>query len=403
MKPNKKLPKNTALVHDWFLSNSIGGSEKVTFTFDKFLLENFIEADIFSLIEDFSKNRKNIFDNRFIHTSFIQKIPFGKNNIQYFLPIIPFAIEQLDLSNYDLIISSSHLAAKGVLSSPDQLHISYIHTPMRYAWDQMNTYLKHSNLSKNGLEILIRLILFKLRQWDLASANRPDFLIANSNFTRRRIQKYWGLESEVIHPPVDTKRFIFNNSRENFYLSVNRLVPNKRVDLIIKAFNKLGLPLVIIGDGSEKQKLKKLANKNVKILGSQPNYVVEEMYSRCRGFVYAGIEDFGIAPLEAMASGAPVIAFAKGGVLDTVKCINKCSKGDPPTGLLFKKQTLSDIVDTISWYENNKIWRKFCSSDLNSFAQNFNEENFLEKIGLFINQKWDIFQKNKSIIHSNLN
>ena len=176
----------------------------------------------------------------------------------------------------------------------------------------------------------------------MASANSL-ILIANSNFTRRRIQKYWGLESEVIHL-CWYKRFIFNNSRENFYLSVNRLVPNKRVDLIIKAFNKLGLPLVIIGDGSEKQKLKKLANKNVKILGSQPNYVVEEMYSRCRGFVYAGIEDFGIAPLEAMASGAPVIAFAKGGVLDTVKCINKCSKGDPPTGLLFKKQTLSDLI-----------------------------------------------------------
>ena len=217
---------------------------------------------------------------------------------------------------------------------------------MRYAWDQMETYINKSSLKKYGLELPLRYLLFKLREWDFISGQRPDYLIANSTFTSRRIKKYWGLNSEVIHPPVNIKRFKFDLERKNFYLSVCRLVPNKRVDLIIKAFNKLGLPLVVVGDGPEKEKLKKLANPNIQFYGNDTNSNVEKFMSTCRAFIYAGIEDFGIAPIEAMASGAPVIALAKGGLLDTVNCLTNYSKNKISTGILFKDQNVSNIIDT---------------------------------------------------------
>ena len=387
--------RNIALVHDWFLKKSLGGAEKVTQTLDDYLSNKFSTPDIFSLTENITDSSYNIFKNRKINTSFIQKLPFGRSNVQKYLPLIPLAIEQIDLGKYDLIISSSHIAAKGVLTSPDQLHISYVHTPMRYAWDQMNTYINNSSFKKYGLEIPLRYILFKLREWDYISGKRPDYLIANSTFTSRRISKYWGLDSTIINPPVETKRFKFSNSRENFYLSVNRLVPNKRVDLLIKAFNKLRLPLIIIGDGPDKNFLKKISRENIKFYGNCSNKVTEQLLSKCRAFVYAGIEDFGIAPVEAMASGAPVIAYGKGGLLDTVNCLSNPSPDKISTGILFKKQSSEDIVDTVSWFEDKKIWKNFNAQDLNHFSQKFNPENFELKIGKYITNKL-----NKSAIKS---
>ncbi len=375
-----------ALVHDWYLSSSIGGAEKVTFKIDELLSENFSTPDLFAITENITKHKINFFKGRKINTSFIQKIPLAKDKIQRFLPLIPFAIEQIDFRDYDLIISSSHLSAKGILTCPDQLHISYIHTPMRYAWDQMNTYVNKSNFKKLGLEIPLRYLLFKLRGWDFVSGHRPDLLIANSKFTARRIKKYWGLESKVIHPPVDIKRFKFNQERESFYLSVNRLVPNKRIDLLIKAFNKLQLPLVIVGDGPERKNLEKMANKNIIFKYKSSNNDIEKLMGACRGFVYAGVEDFGIAPVEALASGAPVIALAKGGLLDTVNCINNCPTGKIATGLLFKKQCINEIVDAINWFEDNQIWKKYNSEDLNIFAQQFSTDNFKTNMGMFINK-----------------
>ena len=382
---------NIALIHDWFLSDSFGGAEKVTQIMDEYLSNNFSEPDIFSLTENITNSRNNIFKKRKIKTSLIQKLPFGKSNVQRYLPLIPFAIEQFDLRKYDLIISSSHIASKGILSSPDQLHISYVHTPMRYAWDQMNTYIDHSNFKKYGLELPLRYLLYKLREWDYISGNRPDYLIANSKFTARRIKKFWGLESDIIHPPVDTKRFSFNNSRENYYLSINRLVPNKRIDLIIKAFNKLNLPLVIIGDGPEMNFLKKIAKKNIQFHGNCSNSKVENYLSKCRAFVYSGIEDFGIAPVEAMASGAPVIAYGKGGLLDTVNCLRDCPKDEISTGILFNNQSSQDIVDTIDWFEDRQVWKQFKAEDLNHYTQKFNSENFKSKIGEYIANKWEEF------------
>ncbi len=381
-----------AIIHDWLLENSFGGAEKVTYVIDQLLINNFSEPDIFSLASNINNLNDTFFKDRIIKTSFIQKLPFGKSKVQRYLPFLPFAIEQIDLCKYNVVISSSHAFAKGVLTNPDQLHISYIHTPMRYAWDQMYTYIKQTNFSNYGFDIPIRYLLYKLREWDFCSSQRIDRVISNSNFTAKRVKKYWGLDSKVINPPVDTKRFKYNNTRSDFYLSVNRLVPNKRIDLLITAFNKLGLPLVIIGDGPERLKLEKIANKNITFLKKQSDYKVEEYMSKCRAFVYAGIEDFGIAPIEAMASGAPVIAYGKGGILDSVNCINNCDKDKIATGVLFKKQTSADIFDTINWFQDKKIWKRFNSERLNYSTQKFSTKNFLNKLESFINKAWEEFQ-----------
>ena len=384
---------NIAIVHDWFLQKSFGGAEKVSLILNDFLKERYSAPDIFSLTSNIASSEIKSFQGNKIKTSFIQSLPFGKTNVQSYLPFLPYAIEQLDLRKYDLIMSSSHAFAKGILSSPDQLHISYVHTPMRYAWDQMQTYLEKSTLSKLGFGFPIRLMLYKLREWDFYSSQRLDYVISNSNFTSKRIKKYWGLESEVIHPPVDIKRFNYQDAREDFYVSLNRLVPNKRVDLLIKAFNKLNLPLIIIGDGPERFKLEKIANSNIKFLRKISDREVEKYMSRCKAFVYAGIEDFGIAPVEAMASGAPVIAYGRGGVLDTVNCLNETNNKKVKNGLLFKRQTAKDIFDTISWFEDKKLWRKFKPENLNEYSQKFSIEKFLNKINFSINKAWEKFNK----------
>ena len=384
---------NIAIVHDWFLKKSFGGAEKVTIILNDFLKQQYSAPDIFSLTSNIESIEKNPFQEKEIQTSFIQSLPLGKTNVQSYLPFLPYAVEQLDLRKYDLIISSSHAFAKGILTSTEQLHISYIHTPMRYAWDQMNTYLEQSTLSRFGFELPLRYILYKLREWDHSSSQRIDYLIANSNFTAKRIRKYWGLNSEVIHPPVDVDRFKFNNSRGNFYLTVNRLVPNKRVDLLVSSFNKLGLPLLIIGDGPEKAKLQKMANSNIKILSKSSNLDVEKYMSTCRAFVYAGVEDFGIAPVEAMAAGAPIIAYEKGGILDTVNPLDNTNKNEVPNGILFKRQNPHDLIDTINWFEDKKIWSKFNPEYQNNFSQKFNKRNFTAKLESFINKAWDEFKR----------
>ena len=385
---------NIALIHDWFLNSSLGGAEKVTLSIDEFLSREYTSPEIFSLTSNLRAPNHDFLRDREIKTSFIQKLPFGKKMVHNYLPLLPFAVEQIDLSEYDLIISSSHAFAKGVITNPYQLHISYVHTPMRYAWDQMYTYLRQSTLSRLGFQLPIRYILYKLREWDFTSSKRIDFLVANSNFTAKRIKKYWNRDSKVIHPPVTVERFDYKKSRQNYYLSVNRLVPNKRIDLLISAFNKLGLPLIIIGDGPERRKLESIANPNIKFLRKIKNSEVEEYMSRCRAFVYSGLEDFGIAPVEAMASGSPVIAFAKGGILDTVNCLINGQKDKLPNGLLFKNQTSDDIVDTINLFEDKKLWNKFNPQELNFYSQNFNNQNFTRKFDLMINKEWDHFQRN---------
>ena len=384
---------NIAIIHDWFIEKSFGGSEKVTFIINDLFNKKYSCPDIFALTSNIDNSKRKLFKENKIYTSFIQSLPFGKTNVQRYLPFLPYAVEQFDLSKYDLVISSSHAFAKGVLTSPNQLHISYVHTPMRYAWDQMHTYLKTSSLSKYGLEIPLRFILYKLREWDYYSSQRLDYVIANSNFTSKRIKKYWGLDCDVIHPPVDTRRFKYNESRGDYYLSVNRLVPNKRVDLLIRAFNRLNLPLIIIGDGPERLKLEKMSNSNIKFLRKISDSKVAKYMSKCKAFIYAGVEDFGIAPVEAMASGSPVIAYGKGGLLDTINCLNQNKKEKVPNGLLFKKQTFGDIVDTINWFEDKKLWRKFKPKILHQYSQKFSIENFVSKFDFSVNKTWENFKK----------
>tara|TARA_B100000963_G_scaffold358698_1_gene383973 strand:+ start:891 stop:2087 length:1197 start_codon:yes stop_codon:yes gene_type:complete len=386
--------KKIALIHDWYSSKYRGGAEKALEIINSVLINNFTQPELYGLVEDISKSERSWLTDKKINTSFINKLPFSKNHFHKYFPLFPLAIENLDLSEYDLIISSSHFAAKGVLTSPDQLHLSYIHTPVRYAWDQMHTYLKNSKLNRLGLSFFIKLIMHNLRLWDQSSSQRIDKICTNSNFTAKRIKKYWGRDSEVIFGPVEVSKYDPKQERDNFYLSVCRLVPNKRVDLIVKAFNKLDYPLVIVGEGPEKSKIKEIATSNIKIMGYQDDQKIKELMQNCRGFIYAGVEDFGITPVEAMAAGAPVIGLNRGGLIDTVNCLT--SDHEFKTGILFNYQNADCIYDTINWFEQRKAWRDFCPKTLHQWSQNFSTEKFYLKFNNFLSKSLEEF-KNKTI------
>ena len=372
---------NVAIIHDWFSGEFKGGAEKVLKEIEQIFVENKSYYEIYCLVNHLNKKHK-FNKGKIINTSFIQNLPFSKKHFHNYLPLFPLAIEQIDLREFDLIISSSHAVAKGVITSPDQLHISYIHSPMRYAWDQMHVYLESSSYMKSKINILLRVILQDLRKWDYLSSVRIDKLVSNSNFTAKRIKKYWGRNSSVIHPPVDTKKFSPRKSRSDFYLSVSRLVPNKRIDLLVKAFNQLDFPLIIVGSGPEKKKLMKISKNNISFLNYQDDLSIKNLMETCRAFVYTGIEDFGIAPVEAMAAGAPVIAFKKGGILDTVQCIN--SKAKIATGILFDEQNDKVIRDCINYFEEKKLWLEFSNEDIHLWAQNFSIDIFKKKFANFI-------------------
>ena len=372
---------NVAIIHDWFSGEFKGGAEKVLKEIEQIIVENKSYYEIYCLVNHLNKKHK-FNQGKIINTSFIQNLPFSKKHFHKYLTLFPLAIEQIDLREFNLIISSSHAVAKGGITSPDQLHISYIHSPMRYAWDQMHVYLESSSYMKSKINILLRIILQDLRKWDYLSSVRIDKLVANSNFTAKRIKKYWGRNSSVIHPPVDTKKFSPRKSRSDFYLSVSRLVPNKRIDLLVKAFNQLDLPLIIVGSGPEKKKLMKISKNNISFLNYQDDLAIKNLMETCRAFVYTGIEDFGIAPVEAMAAGAPIIAFKKGGILDTVKCIN--SEAKIATGILFDEQNDKVIRDCINYFEEKKLWLEFSNEDIHLWAENFSIDIFKKKFANFI-------------------
>ncbi len=390
-KENLGLPKNVAVVHEWFSSRSQGGSENVVKSIDATLNSQSITPELFSLVDSLSDIPSSWLFNRKINTSFIQNLPFGRTHVQQYLPLLPYAIEQLDVSRYQLVISSNHLVAKGVITSPDQLHVSYVHTPVRYAWDQMHAYLRRSSLARKGLGPCIRYLLHELRKWDHLSATRVDRLLANSRFTARRISKFWGRDSTVLHPPVDVNRFKWESPREDTYLCLCRLVSYKRVDLVVEAFNRLNLPLVVVGDGPERDYLEGLAGPSVCFLGNQTDAQVQDLMAQCRAFVYAAIEDFGIAPVEAMASGAPVIGLGRGGLLDTVSCL---AKGHScPTGVLFAEQTVEAIVEAVSWFEESRLWTNFPAERLRLWAENFRPEAFSLKLETALSVFWSQHQE----------
>jgi glycosyltransferase involved in cell wall biosynthesis len=381
------LPGPAALVHEWFTPRSVGGAELVVQQLDA-LLER---PQLAALVDGESSRSASWLADRSILTSFVQRLPWGVSHVQQYLPLLPLAIEQLDLSGYPLVLSSSHLVAKGVLTSPDQCHLSYVHTPVRYAWDQMHAYLRQSALARRGLSPLIRWQLHRLRQWDVLSAQRPDALIANSRFTAARIRRYWGRSATVVHPPVAVERFRWDQPRDDVYLCLCRLVPYKRVDLVVQAFNATGLPLVVIGDGPERQRLAAMAGPNVQLLGRLPQQEVNGWLARCRAYVYAGLEDFGIAPVEAMASGAPVIGLGQGGLLDSVRCISTgCAQ---PTGLLFADQTPAALVAALERFEQQRLWTQLPAESLRQWAERFSPQRFRQRMGAVIDQAWNRHQR----------
>ena len=367
------FPFPTALVHEWFSPRSRGGAEQVVQ-----LMDELLGAQLFALVDGESRRSTSWLAGRDVRTSFIQRLPWGTSHVQQYLPLLPIAIEQLDLSGYPLVLSSSHLVAKGVLTSPEQLHVSYVHTPVRYAWDQMHAYLQRSRLARGPLGPWVRWQLHQLRQWDVLSASRPDRLIANSRFTAQRIARYWGRQATVLPPPVQVERFDWQQPREPFYLSVCRLVPYKRVDLVVEACRELNLPLVVVGDGPERQRLEALAGARTQFLGRCPAAEVEQLMARCRAYVYAGLEDFGIAPVEAMAAGAPVIGLGRGGLLDSVRCLDQ--HPDSGTGLLFAGQNLASLSAALQHFEADQLWLQLPAAQLRAHAEGFSPQQFKQRL-----------------------
>jgi len=371
-----------ALIHEWLTPHATGGSELVVQEILKV-----IEADLYALIDFESTNLDSYLYQRNIGTTFLQHFPLAKNGVQKYLPLLPFAIEQLDLRQYDVILSSSHAVAKGILTSPHQTHICYCHTPMRYAWDLTFDYLKESFAGQGLQGILTRFILHQLRQWDVISANRVDYFIANSQHTANRILKCYRREAKVIYPPVNLERFNYYEKKEDYYLTVTRLVSYKQVTLMVEAFNQLGKNLVIIGGGKQLELIKKMAKPNIKILGSQPNHIVEEYMKKAKAFIYASCEDFGIALVEAQACGTPVIAYGRGGALETVIDLRR----DPQhgTGLHFYPQTPQALVETVETFEEIKHQFNLenCRQQAEKFSTPIFHQNYLKFVETCVNSK----------------
>jgi glycosyltransferase involved in cell wall biosynthesis len=394
------LPSSIALVHEWYTPRSVGGAEQVARELDGLLTAAGARPDLFALVDGESRQPRSWLAGRRVHTSFIQRLPWGVSHVQQYLPLLPLAIEQLDLSPYPLVVSSSHLVAKGVLTSPDQLHVSYVHTPVRYAWDQMHPYLASSHLARGPLAPLVWLQLHALRQWDALSAQRPTALLANSRFTASRILRYWGRRARVVHPPVNVERFRWQRPREEFFLSVCRLVPNKRVDLVVRACNATRLPLVVIGDGPERSRLEAMAGPTVRFLGRLPDPEVADWLERCRAYVNAGLEDFGIAPVEAMAAGAPVIAYGAGGFCDSVRPLDGLT--EQPTGLLFPQQSVAGLVAALEHFTERRLWLRLPAEGQRLWADTFSPARFHQRMTHHLERIWQGHQKRLALARAPL-
>ena len=361
-----KNPK-IALAHDWL--TGMRGGEKVL----EILCDFFPDAPIYTLIHLKGKVSPKIESHKII-SSFIQKCPFAEKKYRNYLPLMPWAIESFDCSQYDLVLSTSHCVAKGIKVRDTSLHICYCHTPMRYIWDQYDRYFGPKEASLM-LRCFMKILRPRLQKWDQASAKNVDYFISNSNYVKDQIKKYYFKDSEVIHPPVDTEFYmpeVKNNESPPFYLIVSALAPYKKIDLAIEAFNILKQPLKIIGTGQWEEKLKKMANDNIEFLGWKSDEELKWHYQHCKALIFPGTEDFGIVPLEAMSSGTPVIAFQKGGALETVL--------ENKTGVFFQEPNPNSLLKAIEKF-NCCHWEK---NILRQHALEFSPEIFKNKLKQFI-------------------
>jgi len=351
-----------AIVHYWFVTWR--GGEKVI----EALLDLYPDADIYTHIYC-EKGTEGKLKNRVIHETFISKMPKAKKWYQKYLPFMPIALEQLDLREYDLVISSESGPAKGIITRPDSLHICYCHSPMRYVWDMYPDYLKSTG---RLTRVIMRPLIHYLKMWDRLSADRVDYFISNSNFVSKRISKFYRRDSVVINPPVDISEFEYFEDKEDFYLVLGQLTPYKRADLVVDAFLKNGKNLVVIGDGEQYDDLKKKECGNVKVLGRAEWSVCKDHLKRAKALVFPGVEDFGMVPVEAMACGTPVLAFAQGGALETVV--------EGVSGMLFYEQTTDSILDCIERFEA----MSFDRPAIRNHAYSFSKKEFLQKFETFV-------------------
>jgi len=366
-----------AIVHDWLVTYA--GAERVL----EEIINCFPEADLFAIVDFVPQNERSFLKDKPVKTSFIQKLPLAKKKYRAYLPFMPLAVEQFDLSGYDIVISSSHAVAKGVITGPDQLHISYVHSPMRYAWDLQHQYLKETGLDRGLKGWLAKRELHKLRMWDLRTANGVDHFLANSRFIARRIWKVYRREATVIYPPVDIDSFTLCEQKEDFFLTASRMVPYKKIDLIAEGFSLMpDNRLYIIGDGPDFDKVKSKAGANVELLGYQPFEVLRDYMQRAKAFVFAAEEDFGIVPVEAQACGTPVIAYGKGGALETV------TEGE--TGLFFDAQTTSSIIEAVHRFEDMKD--SFIPAKIREKSLRFSKDRFKREFMSFVDDAWKKFK-----------
>lgn len=353
-----------AIVHDWL--TNMGGSEKVVLQ----LHQLFPDAPVYTSI--FNPDKVDpAFREIEVIPSFLQKFPWAMKKYQQYLPLMPMAFEQFDLRRYDLIISSNHACSKGIIPSPHAVHVCYSHTPMRYAWSGFHEYQEHEQIGKLKKLVMLPLLHY-LRLWDRQSADRVDHFVANSNEVAARIQKYYRREATVIHPPVYIPERQASTKDEGYYLMVGRLVPYKRTDMAVEAFNRMKKPLVVIGDGGDLNRIKQMAGPTVQVLGRQDDATVHRYYEGCKAFVFPGEEDFGITPIEAQSYGKPVLAYGRGGALDTVK------HGE--TGLFFAEQTVEALVSVIDVFERTA----FDAGAIRRHAESFSEKVFRQKMADFI-------------------
>jgi glycosyltransferase involved in cell wall biosynthesis len=366
-----------ALVHDWLVTYA--GAERVL----EQILACYPEAELFSLFEKVPPEERAFLGDRRVHTSFLQRLPGVRRRYRSLLPLMPLAIEQFDLSKYDLVLSSSYAVAKGVLTGPDQLHLCYCHSPMRYAWDLQHQYLREAGLSRGLRSLLTRYILHRMRLWDVRTSNGVDGFMTGSHFVARRIAKTYRRRSTVIYPPVDVDAFTPGGSREDFYVTASRMVPYKRIDVIVEAFAAMPRRrLVVIGDGPEAARIRDKAAPNIQFLGQQTFEVLRDQLRRGRAFVFAAEEDFGIAPLEAQSCGTPVLAYGKGGALETLRCLSE----PEPTGIFFSEQTPASVIAAVQQFERegDQIDPEACRRN----ALRFGPERFREQFRSYVSRRW---------------